>query len=112
MDLETNSEITLLPKTRLTELQWGSSAGCLSSHSTGLTSWTGSPAEQTIIFLSLSAFTQPPASSDDSFLKNKFHVCDWPGVALEHPMLLTVPEQNMDCGHCVPQAEGAWTAIK
>lgn len=60
MDLETNSEITLLPKTRLTELQWGSSAGCLSSHSTGLTSWTGSPAEQTIIFLSLSAFTQPP----------------------------------------------------
>lgn len=48
-----SSKITLLPKTRLTQLEWCSSAGCLSSHWAGLISWTVSPAKQTIIFLCL-----------------------------------------------------------
>lgn len=45
------------------------------------------------------------------FLKINFK-CDWPEVPLEQPTLLTVPEQNTDCGHCVPLAEGAWAPIK
>lgn len=50
---------TPCPMSRSTRLEWGSSASCLSSCYPGLTYWACSSARQSILFLTLCAFSQP-----------------------------------------------------